>query len=203
MHKVVHLVFSKHLRKRIEELTGIILDKKRFAYGNIKPDLSLTMFTCPHKLYQSFNVLKSHTRDLFTQQMNIADFSEKLGEVTHYLSDYFCFAHSDIYQGSGLAHYAYESSMLFRLRRFIREAKTARCSLYPDVSIQDLKSFVFNEYKSYVLSPHTQLGDMLRSFNVSLAFCIEAVLSWSEYAGALENAERCSEECEVLIAATV
>lgn len=199
MDKVVHLMISRYLRKRIEEVTGTMLDKKHFAYGNIKPDLSRTMFKCPHSLYRSFGVLNGHIQDLSAQQ-NMADFSEKLGEITHYLSDYFCYAHSDIYSGNGLMHFIYEASMLFTLKRFIRHAKTAKGNIYPADCIQNLKSFVFGEYKRYISSRHTRLEDMIYSFNVSLTFSIKAVMNLSR-TGFADGEEHFSEYNNMLAAA--
>lgn len=43
--------------------------------------------------------------------------SERLGVITHYLSDFFCYAHSEYFQSGIVSHFLYELRLLSYFRR--------------------------------------------------------------------------------------
>lgn len=183
MHKIVHLFFASRIRKQLRDLTGISLNSFRFAYGNIKPDLTFSMCAVPHTISRSEKVFKKHVGELYEESLHIADFSEKLGVVMHYLCDYFCFAHSDGYPNGIIAHGVYEMRMIrtmlslpsYKSRNRIPTQgfkEQTRCS------IENPAPFLQEHYKNYLSSSHSMIDDLNRALNISQAFCQEAIRCW-------------------------
>ena len=50
-------------------------------------------------------------------------YCRKLGEVTHYLADYFTFPHNCVFTGSIREHCIYEKKLKFALRSYIRSGE--------------------------------------------------------------------------------
>lgn len=184
MHKIVHLFFASRIRKQIRDLTGITLSACRFAYGNIKPDLTLSMYTTPHTLSRSQSVLKEHVEKLFDEPLHIADFSEKMGIVMHYLCDYFCFAHSDVYNKGLLAHLLYELRMIRTMLVFPAYNTTQQRNPPLDhntanrCSAQNPLAFLQEHYKNYRLCLPSAHNDLCKALEISQTFCLEAIGCW-------------------------
>lgn len=183
MHKIVHLFFASRIRKQLRDLTGISLNAFRFAYGNIKPDLTFSMYKTPHTFSRSEKVLKEHILKLFEEPLHISDFSEKLGIVMHYLCDYFCFAHSDTYNRGLVAHALYELRMVRSMLYFPSYKSQQALSL--DLHVQSLCSaenpvaYLHEHYINYMRSSPSLRNDLCIALQISQSFCLDAIARWA------------------------
>ena len=50
----------------------------------------------------------------------------RLGEIIHYIADYFTFPHNQIYDGNLKDHCVYEKELKFRLREYVKSGKAFR-----------------------------------------------------------------------------
>jgi hypothetical protein len=113
MNVITHLCLSMKLKKIIEANLPVRINTLGFMFGNIKPDLIRKSKKVPHfkkssekyVIAQSQKLIKSQ---LFIYQSCPCSFSINLGVLTHYLADYFCYAHNEDYKGTMLNHYIYE-----------------------------------------------------------------------------------------------
>lgn len=77
----------KNLKSTIE------LDKGAFVYGNIKPDMTSKLLRYPHTLENYFLSVCNNVDSLLDDQVSLKEFSFKIGEICHYVSDFFCEYH--------------------------------------------------------------------------------------------------------------
>jgi hypothetical protein len=79
-----------------------LIDKKKFIWGNVKPDYVSKYKLKKHFYNESINMILekiSFLSSLTTKEIyysyGIKKFSAELGVVCHFLCDFFCFAHSE------------------------------------------------------------------------------------------------------------
>lgn len=126
MNVFTHLGISLKLKHIIEMNLPIKLRTFRFLLGNIKPDLSSRYVNIPHFKKASEVFIRKEIQDLMETKLLeykkcTGNFSERLGIITHYLSDYFCYAHTEYFTGEMLEHYSYEMKLSLY---FILHSKT-------------------------------------------------------------------------------
>lgn len=171
MNIIVHLLIANSVRKAVYEQTGVRLSFTGFMYGNILPDLSPKQGKILHYLKDSLGfVIESSTK--LSDSSNdscVGSFtcSKKAGVITHYLSDYFCYAHSEQYQNNIYRHHLYEFLMLFLFRRgllFFRK-QNLRQNMY----FFNLESFILKSTEEYISGMHLKSHDIYYALKVSTA----------------------------------
>ncbi|MDR3539471.1 MAG: zinc dependent phospholipase C family protein [Desulfosporosinus sp.] len=123
MNIALHLEFSQVIRKAVEKELDIKLDALSFMYGNIKPDVIRT--SIPHYKHTAMEFVQTEIEKLASLKFNkskkwLKHFSGRLGIITHYLADFFCYAHSEVFQGDIMSHFLYE---FWQSYYFIRSQK--------------------------------------------------------------------------------
>lgn len=123
MNTFSHLGMSVAIKKAVEKQLNIKLDTFGFMYGNVKPDISSYLINIPHFKSQAADFVASEIEELMKYKIDrygkcSKEFSERLGVVTHYLSDFFCYAHSKHFKGSLLKHYIYEARLSGFCKRY-------------------------------------------------------------------------------------
>ncbi len=110
MNTFTHLGISHRLMHAVEKELKVNLDTAGFILGNIKPDISSRLIQIPHYKKDSIGFIRKEIGYLLGLKLNKCTrlFSERLGIITHYLSDFFCHAHSENFKGGLLEHYLYE-----------------------------------------------------------------------------------------------
>ena len=106
MYFFTHLFIAKVLYQHLSETVD--LDYKAFSYGNIKPDLPSTTRK-HHTLDNYLETVCIKADSLKEEEMTVEDFSEELGEICHYISDFFCYYHlNETLHKRSLKHFSYE-----------------------------------------------------------------------------------------------
>jgi len=75
-----------------------------------------------------------------------------LGQITHYVADYFTFPHNNIYPGGLREHCAYEEELKHRLREYLKTGKAqiaARNKIEFD-DTEELYKYILNEHEMYL-----------------------------------------------------
>lgn len=122
MDSVSHTRVANLLLAYVGETCGVRFDQAAFRYGNLKPDLTATYVTKRHYPSVMFDEVMDKIRrfaETYTMEMaNGWDLSVDLGEICHYLTDFFCYPHNDdIYAHNLFAHYVYEKRIALGIRR--------------------------------------------------------------------------------------
>lgn len=129
MRKKSHISLARYIVRSLsnEELTR---HKKSFYLGNILPDCKPSFVTTRHEFFGTFDMVKETISRLTLESDPSFIFSSayyrNLGEVTHYLADYFTFPHNITYTGNIREHCAYEEQLKISLREYIKSGEAER-----------------------------------------------------------------------------
>ena len=125
MNFVTHIAMSEILYKRLS--AKMELDKGAFTYGNVKPDLSKKILKHPHTLENFLPFVCNTSEELIKNLVSLSEFSFKLGEICHYICDFFCLYHT-------------EDEIFHRLKEhFFYELKLHFTLLKIDSTIEDMR----------------------------------------------------------------
>jgi hypothetical protein len=107
MHFLTHVSIANALYKKYSAVFPI--EKYHFIYGNVKPDLKSNGLVIPHTLENTIYKACSLYEEIQNEKLDLLTFSVKLGEICHYLCDYFCFYHiSESDYRKYAEHFVYE-----------------------------------------------------------------------------------------------
>ncbi len=190
MYFFTHLLISKVLYRHFEG--EISLDRRAFAYGNIKPDLP-SPERIHHTLDQCIHTVCEKSSKLMENEVTLEDFSVILGEVCHYVCDFFCYYHlSEKMHNRKLRHCFYEIALhleMHRLRTF-QGWKAKSANLEPR---RDIRSIVEEIRQEYYSEPHKMKRDIDYALKAAIWAC-ESILYYlrvpSDIAELSEDAER-------------
>ena len=128
MDSVSHIRVANLLMDYVEQTCGVTFDQSGFIYGNLKPDLTGTYLTKRHNpsimMDEVMEKIRTFTRKYTIGRTNGRELSVDLGEICHYMTDFFTYPHNDdIYEHNLLAHYVYEKRVALVIRRRMTEDK--------------------------------------------------------------------------------
>lgn len=163
MRKKSHISLAKHI-VNISGMKAFDKHKKAFYFGSILPDCKPSFLTKPHEINGTFDLVSKRIEQLTNGYSNLGELSTayftRLGEVVHYIADYFTFPHNKEYYGNVKQHCIYEGQLKHRLREYIKyisgkDLKKWRTNLaIEDLSrfnnVADICNFVKEEHKRYI-----------------------------------------------------
>ena len=122
MNIVMHLGLSQAIRNAVEKELDIKMDTFGFMYGNIKPDLEASSVKIPHFKHTTMELVQAEIEKLTILRLNTSrscskQLSERIGVITHYLSDFFCYAHTECFESKHRSHLLYEFRLLYHFRK--------------------------------------------------------------------------------------
>ncbi|MCI8494905.1 MAG: zinc dependent phospholipase C family protein [Lachnospiraceae bacterium] len=168
MRKKSHISLAKYIVDSLEE-QDLVKHKKAFYLGSILPDCKPSFLTVKHEMEGTFPKLQQDLKRLLelqrTSQINMRVFYRNLGEVIHYIADYFTFPHNPHYTGNLKDHCVYEKHLKYSLREYIQsgEAEKNRVSIQQSVqnlgSVEAICEFIQNAHNMYVKLKNTVEGD--------------------------------------------
>lgn len=129
MRKKSHISLARYIvgTMGVEELRE---HKKAFYLGSILPDCKPSFLTKRHEINGTFDDVKRYIFDLTTfcdiSARNSRAYFRNLGQVIHYIADYFTFPHNDIYQGSIKEHCMYEKELKHTLNEYIKSGEAEK-----------------------------------------------------------------------------
>ena len=180
MDSVSHTRVANLLMAYVEDTCGVTFDANAFRYGNLKPDLTGTYLTKRHYPSLMYDEVMEKIRrfvDTYTiEPVNGRDLSVDLGEICHYLTDFFCYPHNDdIYSRNLLAHYLYEKRITLSIRRRLTEQDFARWAapVLPPFSLDALMNRIESMHARYKTELHGIDHDLIYICQV----CATLVLS--------------------------
>lgn len=184
MRKKSHISLAKYIVDSLEE-QELMEHKKAFYLGSILPDCKLSFLTVKHEMEGTFPKLQRDLEELVERmdnsQINIRVFYRHLGEVIHYIADYFTFPHNAHYTGSLKEHCMYEKQLKYELKEYLDSGEAKKdyeCDVAPVQSLSSTKEiceFIKKAHETYVNVKNTIEGDC--QFIVNLCHqVVEAVL---------------------------
>lgn len=145
MRKKSHISLAKHI-VNISDLQHLSRHKMAFYVGSILPDCKPSFLTQRHEITGTFDVVAAGMKRLTEGYQNLEQLSTlyftRLGEVLHYIADYFTFPHNKEYEGNMKAHCVYEGQLKHKLRAYIRRIHEKNIEDWKEsVKMDDLKQF--------------------------------------------------------------
>ena len=129
MRKKSHISLARYV---VNALDDEELRKHKFAFyvGSILPDIKPSFIYRRHEMDGTFADLKRHIERLSEGRKVTKKTGRKyymdLGQISHYLADYFTFPHNTIYPGSLKDHCSYEEKLKRDLRSYLKSGEAAR-----------------------------------------------------------------------------
>lgn len=170
------------------EQEGVILDREQFVLGNLLPDYLPELILAPHFTNKCQREIALFTAVLTAQRVSCKaelppDYSLRLGILCHYITDYFCFAHSRDFQQNLARHSSYEQA----LDDYFRDHYSAEECLLPSAvdwratSAKEAAQEIFRIKRDYKNAERCFQTDVQYAFSVCLG-AIRAMLALSAVA---------------------
>ena len=156
MRKKSHISLARYI---VNSLDDKELKKHRFSFyiGSVLPDIKPSFIYKRHEINGTFPYVKKHIARLSEGQKVMNKKNRKyyrdLGQVSHYLADYFTFPHNKTYPGSLKDHCAYEEKLKQDLRAFLKTEKAKQIGREKDRdfdSLEELFSYVKQQHEAYL-----------------------------------------------------
>lgn len=197
MYFFSHLLISKVLYRHFS--TAVTLNKGSFSYGNILPDLP-SQSRSHHTLENCLFKVCDSSRKLMEEELAIKDFSVRLGEICHYICDFFCYYHlSENIHNKRLHHFFYELGLHYKLLHLYH---SRRISLAPSCNKpqRDISYIIIEMRKLYFSLNPGMKRDIDYAFLSSVWAC-ESIIYYMKYPSNLAGQDSfISDFCSLLTA---
>ncbi|OCZ49837.1 zinc dependent phospholipase C family protein [Dehalobacter sp. TeCB1] len=177
-----HRVLSTIIYDKTYENLNFRLEFNYFLWGNIKPDVIPNLVIKSHYKAESLDlvineILKlSKTPDVFQNLKAYYAFSEKIGVICHFLSDFFCMPHNKqwfLNSSKMLSHLKYENK-LNKMAQNTQSLPELSLASVDKMESETLKSYIETNIEEYSLKEDYR-NDMIYASNIC-AKIIEAVV---------------------------
>lgn len=164
MRKKSHISLAQFIVKNSDSLE-LNQHKKAFYLGSILPDCKPSFLTEKHQFNGTFEKVQGYIRDLTEncvfEERDQKSYWRRVGEVVHYIADYFTFPHNEIYPGNLKDHCMYEKELKLYLREYLNseEAMEKQSSLRDFCSVESLIDFIRQEHREYLRTFHSVAED--------------------------------------------
>ena len=155
MRKKSHILLAKYLADQMEEVVSLQEHRKAFCFGSILPDIRFSFLTKRHEFFGTFDEIQEKIKVLVENRPE--DGAERvywrsLGEVLHYIADYFTYPHNKVYTGNFFAHNKYEKGLKEQLEEIIisGNAKVYAEQEIKFESIEQLIEYLRERHKCYM-----------------------------------------------------
>ncbi|MDD6306277.1 MAG: zinc dependent phospholipase C family protein [Clostridiales bacterium] len=129
MRKKSHISLAKYM---VDSLGDEELKKHKLSFyiGSILPDIKPSFLYKRHEITGTFPSIKKHIIRLSEGEKTVEKKGRKyymdLGQISHYLADYFTFPHNTIYPGGLKEHCSYEEKLKNDLRSYIKSGEAGK-----------------------------------------------------------------------------
>lgn len=148
-----HKILANNILDRASKENKYLIDKKKFIWGNIKPDYVSKYKLKKHYYDESIDMILCKIK--FLSSLSESDilygygrkkFSCELGVLCHFLCDYFCLAHNRRwrFKDNFKKHVSYEKSLAKYAKDFNFE--NSICNF---LEVKDIKEFIENNIRKY------------------------------------------------------
>ncbi len=160
MRKKSHISLARYIVDSIEDKD---LKKHRFSFyiGSILPDIKPSFLYKRHEIEGTYADIQRHIARLsegkkLVEKKKNRKYYMDLGQISHYLADYFTYPHNKIYPGNMKAHCSYEEKLKRDLRSYLRsgEAAKERGEKLVFKNAENLCDFIRKSHNDYLERKH-------------------------------------------------
>lgn len=165
MRKKSHVSLAGQMMNSLE-VEGVLNHRFTFCLGNILPDCKPSFLTTPHSFDETFvaigEKMKAIVGSFDAKRGMTMGKTLRLGEVTHYVADYFTFPHNKHYDGNLKDHCSYEGDLKRRLKEYIDSGKAMGLKNQVEIfdTIEDLLVYIKERHSEYMSGKRCVKEDM-------------------------------------------
>lgn len=155
LRKKSHISLAKYI---LNDMQFPIMQahRKAFYIGNVLPDCKPSFITQRHEFFETFDMIKREISNL--SEADVLDsmkgriYVRHLGEVIHYIADYFTFPHNIHYEGNIKDHCIYEKYLKFRIREYVKskEVYSGRINTDEFTNAEAIFEYVQKAHEEYL-----------------------------------------------------
>lgn len=170
-----HKIISEHVYNNVKDILSVDLNKLSLIYGSIKPDIAYNLVKLVHFKPQSFNFICNEINKLSNYRFEpnrefIKFFSNRIGIVTHFISDFFCVPHNNriTYENNFIDHIRYEHQLHQLFKSFNSKVNVSKNYFNISNSNSDsIKILVDALHLQYTERGESFINDLHSSIHVS------------------------------------
>lgn len=169
MNFVTHIQMGSTL---YEELYRVVdLDKESFVYGNVKPDCTPKTILKPHTLSNYLDEVLDLADVLMEEDLTREAFSEGLGVMCHFLSDFCCLYHAreemfHRYLGHGIYELRLHDCHKKKNSSFLRDIFSFKVN-----PVQNLRQSIVSLREEYLSGSHSLELDLFCAYRLCKLAC--------------------------------
>lgn len=162
MRKKSHISLARYIVRNVED-ENLKKHKLSFYLGSILPDIKPSFLYKRHEITGTYPKLQKEIKKLAEGKKHKGKsgtaYFRDLGQVSHYLADYFTFPHNKIFDGGLKEHCSYEEKLKKDLKSYLKSGETAHKKgefKTPEALIH----FIQNTHDEYIEKKHDVDGDI-------------------------------------------
>lgn len=167
MRKKSHISLARYMVDSIDD-EGLRKHKLSFYLGSILPDIKPSFVYKRHEMTGTFPDIQKHIKRLSEGAKQIEKKKGKkyymdLGQISHYLADYFTFPHNKVYPGTLKDHCSYEEKLKKDLRSYIKSGDASKNTNFQQSTFHNaeaLCSFIQKSHDEYIERKHDVADDI-------------------------------------------
>lgn len=153
MRKKSHIALTTYLLNQMKD-SGAQEHKFSFYLGSILPDIKPSFIYKRHEYSGTIEDTKKKVEELLkmniTKKRHGRKYYRGLGEVSHYLADYFTFPHNTTYDEDMTAHIHYENALKHAIREHLKAIRYTPYNKIQLPSQKEIFDFVEKNHKNFL-----------------------------------------------------
>lgn len=174
MRKKSHISLARYIADTLGD-ENLKKHKFSFCLGSILPDIKPSFIYKRHEIEATYPDISRHIKRLSESQKLVErkragiKYYMDLGQISHYLADYFTFPHNKLYQGSLKDHCSYEQKLMDDLKEYLfsRNAENLTYTLPRFDSAESLCEYIKHSHDEYLAENHNVENDILHIIKIN------------------------------------
>ena len=170
LRKKSHILLGRYLADQMPVSESLQSHRKAFCLGNILPDIKPSFVTKRHEFFGTFDEVQDKLRCLVTENTDLLRervFWRRLGEILHYIADYFTFPHNRTFTGSLVEHNNYEKELKNQLKSCIKSGKA------DSFGVNAIRFTDFDQVIEYIEDRHSAYLKKTRNITDDIRYILE------------------------------
>lgn len=148
-----HMLIGQKVYENVQNIMNINLNKNKFIYGNVKPDIAYRLSSISHCMKDSLCFVLNEISNLLLPTVDdLGQFAINLGVINHFLSDFFCYPHFNTEKYNTMVkHINYEHNLHKVFKKLdkhkLLDLSTLQLNQFNKKTILDTILFLENSYK--------------------------------------------------------
>ena len=181
MRKKSHILLGRYLADQMTASESLQSHRKAFCLGNILPDIKPSFVTKRHEFFGTFDEVQDKLRHLVKENTDLLQervFWRRLGEILHYIADYFTFPHNKTFTGTLVEHNSYEKELKNQLKSCIKSGRA------DGFAVEAIRFSSFEQLIDYIRSRHEDYLKKTRNIADDIRYILE--VCFQVFQGALQ-----------------